>query len=131
MGNLNSAAKIIFGFLLLISCSDKISDSQRELACVQQGEIVKTASNAKGVIMKMEKGGREIWYILSMEGVIGQSAPTYDTRDLVIPCSLHNDFMKEGELVRFSGNLALFGKEFIELPHVFLGDLSKIEFIEN
>ncbi|WPR75518.1 hypothetical protein [Algoriphagus sp. NG3] len=131
MYNLNSLVKLIVVLLLSSSCSERISDSQDELGCLHASEVIKTATNAKGMIMKMEKEGKTIWYILSMEGVIGQETPTYDTRDLVIPCSLHSDFRKEGELVRFSGNLALYGKEFIDMPHVFLGALSDIEFIEN
>ena len=48
-------------------------------------KTIKTASNAKGVMLTMEKEEQVIWYILSLEGIIGYDGPTYDTRDLVIP----------------------------------------------
>lgn len=131
MYNLKGITKLMLVLFSSYSCSEKINDSQKELGCMQASEVIKTATNAKGMIMKMERGGKPIWYILSMEGVIGESSPTYDTRDLVIPCNLHNDFRKEGEMVKFSGDLALYGKEFSNLSHIFLGELSDIEFIKK
>jgi hypothetical protein len=131
MNNLKISLNLILVLFLFISCSEKIDEPQKELSCIQAGKVVKTATNARGMIMKMEREGRTIWYILSMEGVIGQNTPTYDTRDLVIPCNLEIEFKKENQLVKFSGDLALYGQEFNEISHIYLGEISDIEFIEK
>ena len=68
---------------------------------------------------------------LSLEGIIGYDGPTYDSRDLVIPCNVPNKFKAEGLRVTFSGQLKDTGRDFGDFSHIYYGNLNDIQKMED
>ncbi|WP_164675059.1 hypothetical protein [Anditalea andensis] len=121
---------VILGTILLMGFSCDRKDIYPDKAgCYDTNKTIKTASNAKGMIQMMEKDAEIIWYILSMEGIIGDDRPTFDARDVVIPCNLQDQYKEIGLNVVFSGNLEDTGQDFGDFPHIYYTKLSKINLI--
>jgi len=117
----------VLGLILVMGISCDMKDINPDnTGCYDAYKTLKTASDAKGIIQMMEKDGESIWYILSMEGIIGYDGPTFDTRDLVIPCNLQDDYKEVGLDVVFSGSLKDTGQDFVDYPHIYYANLSKI-----
>lgn len=123
---------ILLGMALLMGFGCENDDLKPiEKECFEARQTIKTASNAKGVMLTMEKDEQVIWYILSLEGIIGYDGPTYDSRDLVIPCNVPNKFKAEGLRITFSGQLKDTGQDFGDFSHIYYGNLNDIQIMED
>src|SRR5690554_1164080 len=123
---------ILLGMALLMGFGCENNDLKpNDRECFEARQTIKTASNAKGVMLTTEKDEQVIWYILSLEGIIGYDGPTYDTRDLVIPCDLPDKFKVEGLRVSFSGRLKDTERDFGDFSHIYYGNLTDIQIMED
>lgn len=123
--------------LLFIFCSCHSSnDLEIRGDCYPNRDIIKEAVNVKGRVEMLDQNYPDIWAISSMEGIIGEEGPTYDSRDVVIPCKLSEMFKEEGIMVEFSGVLKdtqddfTGGSDGVYYENVYYIDISSIKVVD-
>ncbi|GAB1464035.1 hypothetical protein [Pedobacter sp.] len=88
------------------------------------------------MISRLSNEHPNTWCIISMQGIIGSSATSYDSRDIVIPCNLSEELKVEGNQILFSGELKDVGNDFKDSPdkawleNLYYSELSRIELID-
>lgn len=96
---------LLTALVIVFGCKKPETDPCVYEKCDPRKKTVKTATNTKAVVSVLDSRHPDIWVLVSEEGIIGSSHPTYDGPDIVVPCNLPDSLKVMGQKVLFSGEL--------------------------
>ena len=123
---------LILLLITVIACNST-DDNNIESNCFPQRKVIKSAFDAQGRIAILDKNHPDTWSIVSTEGTIGNDSVSYDSPDIIVPCSLPDSFKEEGLQIIFSGKIIDSERDFqqssdsIYYSNVYYGQISKLE----